>query len=128
MMCRQCGTVSPRCHWREMSEIIFDNDRLNRILEAPGRAPVADRAWAADLAKKLQFELERLRSTDFIPHKSGDECIRCERPASEDAFPYCTLCLLRYQRDYALSEIEKLQSAFDRTNMAAFSRAGRVPR
>lgn len=61
---------------------------------------------------RLRNEIERLQGDDFIPHESGDECISCERPASEGAAPYCALCLMRYQYDCANVEVERLKFAW----------------
>lgn len=69
---------------------------------------------------------------DFFPHESGDQCLSCERKATEDHFPYCALCLARAQRDYAIEsakiERDELQTKLALAQQRAASRAGRMPK
>ncbi len=60
---------------------------------------IAHCAWCEEVAR-LREELERLRGHDGHSHESGDECIGCERLATERGWPYCNQCLLESQLQY----------------------------
>ncbi len=71
--------------------------------------------YAAARIEELEQQLAVIWGDDG-PHESGAECISCERPAMQDTWPYCRICLLAGQLEVcdegfgdAVKRIEELE-------------------
>lgn len=86
--CDKCGGTDYQCA-----------ECLENIAEIGSAASKIEYERQAEV-RQLREQLERLRGDDGHPHESGDECIGCERSATERSWPYCNQCLLEGQLEF----------------------------
>jgi len=80
---------------------------------------------AAMRTEELKRQLAVMWGEDE-PHESGSECISCERPATQEAWPYCRSCLLEGQLEVcdegfgdAVRRIKELEKQLREIRLAA---------